>query len=184
MAGFFCTVPSVPARCRCVTTCFKSDFEHGIARNTCQYLYTSLTIPKPPPLIVQTPSGCVQNPLGVLFWALQDVGQRYGRNVSRVTDPADVPTSRMTLIPFFYFFLFWIHLFFFLLSSFDSYEIFPSATFWISRGHRCLIFIAHRVHSAFPPLVDCHRMLLAHALALSVIHFVCKKNIPSRECTR
>ena len=36
-----------------------------------------------------------------------------------------------------------------------------------------LIFIAHR--SAFPLLVDFHRMLLTHALALSANHFLCKK---------
>ena len=32
----------------------------------------------------------MQNTLGVLYWALQDVGQRYGRNVSPVNGATSV----------------------------------------------------------------------------------------------
>ena len=64
----------------------------------------------------------------------------------------------------------------------------PSATFWTSRGHRCRpfpppvrAFNFHRAQgSAFPQLVDFHRMLLTHALALSADQFLCKKKyVPS-----
>ena len=54
----------------------------------------------------------------------------------------------------------------------------PSAAFWTSSIHRCVpsspprykhasIFIAHRVRSAFPLLVDLHRILLNHDISLS-----------------
>ena len=76
-------------------------------------------------------------------------------------------------------FFFFGHHFYFQL---NPQEVLPSATFWTSRGHRCLpfppvrafVFIAYRVqHPRL--LVDFHRMLLTHVLALSASHFLRKK---------
>ena len=67
----------------------------------------------------------------------------------------------------------------------NSSEVFPSAIFWTSRGHRCRLFpqvrafhFYHAQGSAFPLLVDFHRMLLAHALALSANHFFYARKNP------
>ena len=74
-------------------------------------------------------------------------------------------------------------LFFFLIITFtfqlNSQEVLPSEMFWTSRGHRCRPFSPplrafnfYRAQgSVFPLLVDFHRMVLTHALALSANNF-------------
>ena len=71
-----------------------------------------------------------------------------------------------------------------LLSSYTRRRCLPSTIFWTSRGHRCrplfppprvrvFVFIAQGF--SIPTAVDLRRMLLAHARALSVNHFLCKE---------
>ena len=66
----------------------------------------------------------------------------------------------------------------------------PSAIFWTSRGHRCRPFsppvrafnLYRAWGSAFPLLVDFHRMLLliTHALVLSANQFFMQEKFPTR----
>ena len=79
----------------------------------------------------------------------------------------------------------YLYLYFFITFTFqlNSWKVLPSAILWASRGHRCRSFsppvrafnFYRAKGSAFPLLVDLHRMLLTHALALSGNHFLCKK---------
>ena len=91
----------------------------------------------------------------------------------------------------FYFVLFFCILFYFISCYFMLfYFIFHThllSSSWTSRGHRCrpffppvLAFNFHRANegSAIPLLVDFHRVLLTHGLALSASQFVHKKKSP------
>ena len=88
--------------------------------------------------------------------------------------------------PTFFFFFFYHHFHFP-----AQLVVLPSAIFWTSRGHRCRPFSPparafnfHRAEgSAFPLLVDFHRILLTHALALFANQFFLQEKVPTSMCT-
>ena len=80
-----------------------------------------------------------------------------------------------------------------LLSSSTRRGFLPSAIFWTSRGDRCRPFFPpgtclqflSRIGFSFSTvlLVDFHRMLLTHALALSAKQFFMQEKVPTSMCT-